>query len=224
MTKVDTNFPELSSGGNGILPVSAVVLAGGMGKRMGGNKLFLAFNGSLILERVLWRLSGWFKEIIIVVGPDDKDPLENILDPVKNHLNLKVVVDKNPGRGPLEGLATSLENISTEWAFVVGCDMPGINEAVLRTMWQAKQEESAIICARINGYVEPLHAFYRSVCLQAIRKKLASGNRKLTSFYEDTNVMKIHEDALSLLPGYRNSFKSVNTPEELKNFFSPLIP
>ncbi len=224
MTKVDLQVSRRSFGGCRVIPASAIILGGGKGRRIGGNKLFLSVDETLLIERVISRLSGWFNEIVIAVGPKDKETLENILNPVREQWNLRIVVDAHPGNGPLEGLATGLENLRTEWAFAIGCDMPEIQEAVLRSMWQAKQADSSIICARLNGFIEPLHAFYKTACLPAIRNSLFSKKRKLTSFYGDVNVTIVPEDSLKVLPGYRRSFRGINTPEELRNLINPRLP
>lgn len=203
---------------------SAVVLGGGRGKRMGGNKLFLAVDGIFLVHKVINRLSEWFGKIVIVVSQEDRDPFIQIQGKLLEALDLEVIVDKQPGLGPLEGLATSLEHINTQWAFLAGCDMPFINEAVLRTMWGRKKETSSVICASFDGFTEPLHAFYRKDCISSIRSNLGKGNRKLKSFYKDENVTRVNETCLRHLPGFRTSFLSVNTPEALRSWLDPRMP
>lgn len=211
-------------GGSGVIPASAVVLGGGMGRRIGGNKLFLAAEGVLVLERVVTRLSPWFGEIILAVGPDDCEPLDRLLSPAMYRRPLRVVVDSQPGRGPLEGLAAGLGALRTEWAFVVGCDMPWVQEAVVRSLWRAKEIDSNVICARLNGYLEPLHAFYSVHCLPEVRKALAEDRRRLKSFYDDVKVTVVEEEYFRALPGYRRSFRGINTPEDLQQFVNPDLP
>ena len=221
---MNSEVQEKPFGGCGIIPASAIILGGGKGRRIGGNKLFLSVDETLLIERVISRLSGWFNEIIIAVGSKDKETLENVLNPARKHPNLRIVVDAHPGNGPLEGLATGLENIRTEWAFAIGCDMPEVKEAVLRSMWRKREADSSIICARLNGFIEPLHAFYKTSCIPAIRSSLFLEKRKLTSFYADVNVTIVPEDSLRVLPGYRRSFRGINTPEELRNLINPRLP
>ena len=203
---------------------SAVILGGGRGKRMGGNKLFLAVDEIFLVHKVIARLSEWFRRLVIVVSQEDREPFIQTQGKLLEALDLKVIVDKQPGLGPLEGLATSLEHINTEWAFLTGCDMPSINEAVIRTMWDHKKETSSIICASLDGFIEPLHAFYRKDCIYSIRSNLYEGKRKLKSFYKDENVTRVSETSLKHLPGYRTSFASINTPEELRSWLDPGMP
>ncbi len=200
------------------LPVSAVILGGGQGRRMGGNKLFLSVDGTLLLERVLDRLVPSFQEVVIAVGPEDEEPLRRLLGSVSRRLSLKIAVDARPGWGPLEGLAAALRAMESEWAFVVGCDMPWIQEAVFRAMWTYRREGSDVLCARIDGYLVPLHAFYRRSCLGAVGKALAAGERRLKAFYDDARITVVEEESLCPLPGYRRSFRGLNTPEELRDW------
>ena len=209
--------------GGGIIPASAVILGGGSGRRMGGNKLFLAADGQLLFERILFRLSPLFQKMIISVGPEDRKPFENLLETRYPKENFQIIVDTHQGRGPLEGLASTLENIDTDWAFLIGCDMLQVQEIIVRTMWTARKDESQVICARLKGFLEPLHAFYSVSCLSAVREALASGQRKLKSFYDVVNVTVVEERTLSHLPGYRRSFQDANTPEELHRMLHPRI-
>ena len=213
-----------TTGGSGILPASAVILGGGRGRRMGGNKLFLAAGGALLVERVLSRVAPWFSGVLLAVGPDDREPLEKLLAPFRGRWPLRVVVDATPGRGPLEGLAAALEALDSDWAFALGCDMPLVQEAVVRALWNARGPESQVACARLDGFVEPLHAFYSVSCLPAIRRALARGERKIKSFYDEVNVTVVEEESFRCLPGYRRSFSGVNTPEDLLRLMNPRLP
>lgn len=195
-----------------------------MGRRMGGNKLFLAAEGNLLFNRILSRLSPFFAETLIAVGPEDRDPLEKLLSGRGSKWPVKVTVDACKGRGPLEGLASSLEALGTDWAFLIGCDMLQVQEVIVRTMWTARRNDSDVICARLGGFLEPLHAFYSVSCLPAVGKALISGQRKLKSFYDWVNVTVVEENTLSHLPGYRRSFQDVNTPEELLRMMDHRLP
>jgi len=217
LTNKGPSFSETINGRREIFPSSAIILGGGKGRRMGGNKIYLALDGSLVVETVIKRLSGSFKKIIIAAGQNDVSSLETILGPLRQGTDIRVISDKNPGRGPLEGIASALELLDDKWAFVTGCDMPCIKDAVIRKMWNEQNKNSSVVCAKINGFVEPLHAFYHISCIEAARKRLSSGERKLKSFYEDVRVSVIEERSLKLLPGYKSSFKSMNTPEDIRS-------
>jgi len=221
---VDLKGKTGSIGGSGALPASAVILGGGRGRRMGGNKLFLAAGETLLIERVLSRVTPWFREVLIAVGPEDRGPLELLLAPIRDRWPLRIVVDRTPGRGPLEGLSAALESLATDWAFAIGCDMPLVQEAVLRTLWNARTAESDVVCARLDGFIEPLHALYSRSCLPAAKRALERGERRLKSFYEEATVTVVEEESFRFLPGYRRSFAGINTPEDLLRLLNPRLP
>jgi len=133
-------------------------------------------------------------------------------------------VDSCKGKGPLEGLASALEGMRTDWAFLTGCDMLQVQEIIVRTMWAARRQDSDVICARLGGFLEPLHAFYSVSCLPNVRQALISGQRKLKSFYDTVHVTVVEEYTLTHLPGYRRSFQDVNTPEELLRMMDHRLP
>lgn len=189
---------------------------------MGGNKLFLAVDGTFLLERVLERLAPCFEEIILAVGPDDEEPLRRLLGPFFRDRPVRIAVDDLPGRGPLQGFVSGMRSVRDEWAFVVGCDMPWIQEAVFRALWQAREACSDVLCASFDGYLEPLHAFYRRTCLLPAEAALASDSHRLKSFYDDVHVTVVDEESLSFLPGCRRSFQGLNTPQELDRLVNPL--
>ncbi len=207
-----------------LLPATALILGGGRGSRMGGNKLFLSTGEALLIERVLARITPWFSSVMLSIGPEDLEPLERGLGPVLERWPVEVVVDSAPGLGPLEGLSAALRAMKTKWGFAIGCDMPLIQEAVLGILWDARTPESDVVCARLEGFLEPLHAFYSVSCLPAVRKALEKGERRIKSFFGDVAVTVVEEENLRVLPGYRRSFTGVNTPEELRRLLNPGLP
>ncbi len=213
-----TSTHEPDNGRGGKIPASAVILGGGRGRRMGGNKLFLSFQGHLVLERVLLRLAPYFEAVLLSVGSEDREPLEKLLQGISLPFSLKIVEDKASGKGPLEGLARSLEELPTEWGFFVGCDMPWIQEMVVRTLWKARQKNSQALVVRRGEYLEPLHAFYARSCLSSVEKVLREGKRQMKSFYAAIELTVVEESAFTLLPGYGRSFRGMNTPEDLQQF------
>lgn len=208
---------ERTDGRREALPSSAIILGGGKGRRMGGNKIYLALDGHLVVETVIKRLPSSFSRIIIAAGQNDVPSLETILAPLRQWRDIRIISDRNPGRGPLEGMTSALEELEDQWAFVTGCDMPCIKEAVIRKIWNSKNPDSSVACARIGGYIEPLHAFYHKSCIEPARKRLEASERKLKSFFEDVNVSVIEEGNLKYLPGYKSSFKSMNTPCDIRS-------
>lgn len=130
------------------------------------------------------------------------------------------VVDDYPAVGPLGGLATALARCP-EWALVVACDLPLVQPALFtyfctlaaQTDATGTEQWDAIVPV-VDGYPEPLHSLYHRRCLPAITARLASGDRRATSFLPDVRVCYVTEPALRLLDPDLHSFVNANTPAE----------
>jgi|GEM_PF-6996136 len=187
---------------------------------MGGNKLFLTRGGVPLQEGLIARMSRIFSELVFCVGRGESGRAEAFLRPCLGGLSAVFAEDREDGRGPLEGLRQGLAASRREWGFLIGCDMPFPNEAVIRAMWKRTGGADAA-AARLDGYPMSLHAFYRKSCLPHIDRVIADGPRtkrggaKITAFYADVALRVVEEAELALLPGYRDSFAGFNTREEL---------
>ena len=197
------------------LSASLVILGGGKGIRIGTEKLFLPLGDSLLIEKVIDRTSSWFEETIIAVGKSHVPFMEAFLQGKSCVKPVRIIADEVGDRGPIEGLRCALKVLKTQWAFVIGCDMPFVRKEIAQALWHFCNEKTDVVCGRLNGFLEPLHAFYSVSCLPAIEKALKRGDLSLKSFYEDVRVFVVEENILSSLLGYRRSFVGINTKEEL---------
>ncbi len=207
------------------LPAGALLLAGGRGTRMGGNKLFLSVEDVPLLERLLERMAPIFNEVVLCVGWDEEPATRTLFGGLLERYAVTVASDRVCGRGPIEGLRQGLAAMACEWGFLLGCDMPFLQEAVVRMLWKHTPAAAQVSAFRLDGYLMPLHAFYRRDCVSAIdgaiaraerRRSPLRGDLKLKAFYSDVTVHEVPEQTLAILPGYRKSFSGVNTPEELQ--------
>lgn len=205
-------------GGSGVIDVAAVILAGGRGKRAGGAKVFLTVGGRCLILEVLERALSLFSQVIISCRKEDSGPLGGIIQSLPQRDRVKTVSDRVEGLGPLEGMAMSLKASEREWAFVMGCDMPLVDPAVVRLMWSKRGEDEDAVIARIGGFLEPLHAFYHKRCADAVERAISRSRHKITSFLSDISTHVIEERELAHIPGYRRSFLNVNTPEDIRSW------
>lgn len=203
------------------ISASLLLLAGGRGRRMGGNKLFLSLDGLPVLDFFLGTVAEIFEDTIICAGPGEGKIVQGL---VKNFPGVIVAEDRTTGMGPLEGLRQGLTAMNTEWSFLLGVDMLRASEAVIRQMWALTPEDADVSCLVENGRPNALHAFYKKSCLPHIdaaladEKKSARGGPKIISFYKYVTVRKIPPEELAHLPGWRRSFDNFNSPEELEGF------
>jgi molybdopterin-guanine dinucleotide biosynthesis protein A len=108
---------------NDTLPkVSAVILAGGKSRRMGRDKALLEFDGKTLIERVIERVRTVSDDIIIVCNDVD----------TYAKFGVRIVTDVIPGKGSLGGLYSGMLAAREEYALALACDMPFLNDALLR--------------------------------------------------------------------------------------------
>ena len=197
------------------MEISALVLAGGRGERMGKEKLFLSVDSTPLVERVLRALHSFAGEILLSVALRQVPSALGTLSDIMSAYGIRLVEDRAAGRGPLEGIASGLAEAKFRWSFVCACDMPFLSPEVIRTLWNRGDHRASVILPRIGGYLEPLHAFYSSEALSAARRLLDRGERKISALYDELAVSIVEEETFAGLYGFRRSFYNVNLQKDL---------
>jgi molybdenum cofactor guanylyltransferase len=170
---------------------------------MGADKALLEIEGETLLERTVRVFRTLFDEVV-VVGPN-----RAITD-----LDATVVPDEHPGFGPLAGLITGLSSISSDRAFVTGCDMPHLSADAIKYLLTIERSGAEAIVPVISGIVQPLHAVYARRVLPKLRAELAQGGRSLISALRRLHVGWISDESFPEPNSALRSFTSIDTPEE----------
>ncbi len=188
------------------LAAAGIILAGGRSTRMGRDKASLLINGEPLLRRIVRRLRTVLDEVV-VVGPLDL----TILAP-----DVRIVPDIRPGQGPLAGLEAALHSISSDLAFVIGCDMPFVQPALVQAMVTfalAQPHADAVTLHTVSG-TEPLHAVYRVSCLPAIAAQLEARDRSLMRMLARVTSIELPDDIAKACDPDALSAFNANAPEE----------
>lgn len=187
-------------------PVTAIVLAGGMSRRLGRDKLREVVGGCTLLERVLTALRPVCQEIILSVA---REPT-----PTPLPWNVRVVPDLSPGRGVLGGIRSGLVASRTKHSLVVAADMPFLNTDLLRYLVSLAPGYD-IVLPSPDGKTEPLHAVYSRDCLEHIVRLLDAGERRIATLFPLVRVRYVEAEELDRLDPRRLSFFNVNTEADL---------
>jgi molybdopterin-guanine dinucleotide biosynthesis protein A len=186
------------------ISISGIILSGGRSIRMGENKAFLEIEGTPIINRIHNVFKRLFEEIIIVT--DQKELFRNV--------DAKICSDLIPNRGALGGLYTGLFFSSFLYSFCVACDMPFLNESVIKYLIQSIGAFDVIVPRTKDG-LQPLHAIYSKNCLEPIKDGIEQRKYKIIDFYPMVKIKIIEEHELLPLDPTMRSFINVNTPTEL---------
>jgi len=106
---------------------------------------------------------------------------------------------------------------------VVAADMPLLNPALLRWMIAQPRDYDVLVPrladasrARNRLGVESLHAIYSRACLEPIRRQLDAGNPQVIGFFSEVRVHLVDPDTIAQFDPNGDSFRNVNTPDELE--------
>jgi len=185
--------------------ITGVILAGGASRRMGSNKALLEVEGNTIIARIYRTLSGLFHEVIIVTdSPQDYD-----------FLPCRKAPDIYSNFGSIAGLHSALTHSSTVNTFVTACDMPFLDQSIIRYLCHLQQKENfEATIPYSEGGQEPLHGVYSSVCKEIFEGAIESGERKVVDILKKINLREVRYDEVRSIGGHAASFLNVNTPEE----------
>lgn len=117
---------------------AAVILAGGRGMRLGGNKPLFPWNGSTLIEAVIERLGPQADPLAVNAGASHAEALQTF--------GLPLIFDPpaTADRGPLSGVLTALAWADERGeAFVVTapCDMPGLPADMVARLMDAPEAD-----------------------------------------------------------------------------------
>ena len=182
--------------------IGAVVLAGGLARRMGGKDKGLINIGDQPM--VSWAINA--------VRPQVH---ELVINANRNHatyaaLGCEVVADRHTGHvGPLAGLSAAMHHLSTDYVFMCPCDSPFVNESIVSRLGQACLNERADISVAHDGKrLQPVFCVVHQRCLASLDAYLESGERKIDRWYATQNT--IETDCVSIADAFRN----INTEQE----------
>jgi len=191
------------------LDISCIVLAGGKGLRLGRDKTVETVGNTSLLERVVSYLSLFNSDIIIVAAT------KQYLPQVSGYAKLRIVVDTYPGKGPLGGVFTGLVASDSLYNLVVACDMPFLNQALLRYMI-GLADGFDLVVPRLGDMVEPLHAVYSRNCLTTIKDLLEQGKMRFADLLTLVKVRYVEAEEINLFDPKHFSFFNINTEADLK--------
>ncbi len=203
--------------------VSGVILAGGKSRRMGYDKAWLIFDGEPLIARVLARVRAVCPKVLIVANERD----------AYARLGVPVISDVYPGKGSLGGIFSGVQAAHTEHALVVACDLPFLNEALLRYLISLAPEADVVIprahaprgIAQHTTRYEQLdvkasglqatHAIYSKRCLEPMRARLLANDLRIINFFDEVRVRVVEPDEVARFDPQGWTFFNVNTPEDL---------
>jgi molybdopterin-guanine dinucleotide biosynthesis protein A len=178
-----------------------ILLAGGKSMRMGQPKHLLLTSRGTLIEHLDLRLRHLFSETL-AVGRD--------LPP----MGLRSVDDLYPAQSPLVGIYSGLVASRADVNFVLACDMPFVNPALVSHLISYAGDVDVVVPV-VNGYYEPLCAVYCKRAIPVIKELLNRNVLKVTEAYSQLLVREVPGQRLRVFDPELSSFINLNTPREL---------
>jgi len=192
---------------------TGVVVAGGRSTRFGErDKAVADLDGTPMIRRVADRISIVVDALVVNCRPDQTTAIRDALAGYPHAV--AVAEDPEPDLGPIAGIRTGLRAASTEFAFVVACDMPFVDPALVTYLFERADGYDAAVPQLEDQWFQTMHAVYRAEAMaEACDDALARGDRKVLDPLFELDFVVV-DDADVRAHGALESFENVNTPEE----------
>jgi molybdopterin-guanine dinucleotide biosynthesis protein A len=183
------------------IPVTTVILAGGLGTRIGGDKGLQTLHGRTLISWVLEAVSRDGGEILINA---------NEAQLAYADFGCRVICDQIPGwQGPLAGLHAALSCAQTDCVMTVPCDTPFLPYDLITRLFDAQSLTSTDAAVAVTGgRRQPTIALYRKSVLPRLLAYLGSGGRKVNDWLDTLQLSEVVFDNVA-------DFDNINTVEDL---------
>ncbi len=195
---------------------SSLILAGGLGKRLGfAEKGLIHLEGRTLIEQTLKILDSITDEVIISLRDGEQQ------DQFRQYLSdRKVVFDQYHNVGPLAGMLEGFKAAKEEYIFVTGCDMPYLDVGVIEYLFERAQGHDAALPRWDDGRMEPLCAVYRvRPMIAGIEAAILDDETFiLAPVFKLDDVIGIDVDGIKQLDPDLRTFVNINTQQDLDEY------
>ena len=197
---------------------AAVVLAGGGSTRFGdADKLLAELGGTPVLRRVVDRLAARTDRLVVAARPGKRAVVRDLLAGAP--VEVTVLTDPEPDRGPLAGMAVGLDAVSGrfEYAAVVAGDMPFVDPALLDYLHdRTSPDHDGALVRTEAGWYNTTQALYRAEAVaRGCERVLDEGGGRILDAFEELDTLTVEERELEGVVPMRTFF-DVDTPEDLE--------
>lgn len=186
--------------------VGAVILAGGLARRMGGQDKGLAtLGGKPMVAYALKTLLPVVAQCVINANRNAEAYAALAPD------NVSVIGDSRHGHlGPLAGLSAAIAHLESDYVFMCPCDSPFLQAQLVRDLVEQCQQHDADIAAAHDGErLQPVFCVVNRRVSTSLDAFLDSGERKIDRWFGEHHLIEVPASR------YADSFRNINTEAEL---------
>lgn len=186
--------------------ITGLILAGGSGRRLGGQeKSLLKLGPETFIDHLTETFKRLFGRTIILTNTPDLHAGRGV----------RVVQDLIPHKGAVMGLITGLLYAPTEWTFVTACDAPLLQDGLAGLVIEAIEADYRVILTETPDGLQPLTAAYHRDCRIELGRMLDQGERSFRALFDRVPVKTIGPGPVAKVDPRRLSFLNVNTAADL---------
>lgn len=187
--------------------ITAVILAGGKGRRLEGqDKGLVIYKGKTLIQYVIERIQSQVGEIVINANRNQETYASygypTISDEMSNF------------QGPLAGFATAMKTVKTDYIVTLPCDGPSLPLDLVPRMLSKLNTfadvSNCIAVAHDGEWLQPVHALIPVALIDSLEAFLANGDRKIDLWYAK------HELVLVDFSDQPDAFFNINKKEQLE--------
>ena len=170
---------------------------------MGRDKALLPWGEGTLLEHALDRLRAVTADVHILCGPIPRYESQGV----------PVITDVAMDQGALGGVLSGLLTLDRSLGLFLAVDLPAVPAGLLEALVAAASGFDAVVPVGPRG-PEPLCAVYSSACQEPIRRRLESGDAKMTSFWPDVRVREWGPEEIAPFGEPADLFANLNEPAD----------
>tara|TARA_B110000261_G_scaffold40347_1_gene47210 strand:- start:97 stop:675 length:579 start_codon:yes stop_codon:yes gene_type:complete len=185
--------------------ISIGILAGGKGTRMQNqDKGLVEIQGITLVKNILNKISPHTSNILINAN-------RNIT--LYEEYGYPVIQDIfEDFQGPLSGVYSMLNNISTEYLLTIPCDCPNFNWLLVQEMVKEIDLKHEVYVANNGVRSQPVFMLISKSKISSLKAFLSIGGRKIDKWYKENNYKYVYFDKNV------NYFENINTLEQLNDY------
>ena len=190
------------------ITISAVILAGGKARRMGGQDKGLQILGKQsLIQHVINRLQPQIHDISINANQNQTEYAK---------FGFPVSSDELPDfQGPLSGMLTALEKSKSDFILFTPCDTPFFPTNFLDKLKSAVKNDRTLIAYACDKEREhPVFCLMSVQLKEKLRHYLASGERRLLQFMNENGGISVK------FTKEEGNFENFNTLDDLNSYSS----
>ncbi len=159
--------------------ITAVILAGGKGSRLGGqDKGLVSYKNKPLIQHVLDRIEPQVGQIIINANRN-RDDYAKFEHPV-------ISDELSDFQGPLAGFLTGMRTCNTDYILTLPCDGPDLPDDLISRLvdeLESQQGDNTIVVAHDGKRLQPVHALIPTALIESLEGFVANGDRKIDLWY-----------------------------------------